>query len=217
MKPYRMLRLPLLTILLLLLTACQSAYFNTMESLGVHKRDILIDRIEDVQDAQNDAKDQFVSALTRFKQEVNFDGGELENSYNALNEEYESSRDNAQVLTDRIDAVESVANALFDEWQDELKQYSNRQMRQQSEAQLRVTQKQYKKMLQAMRQSEVKMRPVLATMQDQVLFLKHNLNAKAIASLETEFSGLKKDIAVLIKEMEQSINTANQFIVTLKR
>ena len=213
MKYRHMVLLPIV----LMLAACQGAYFSAMESIGVHKRDILVDRIEDVQEAQQDTKEQFISALERFRREVNFDGGELEKSYNALNEEFEASRDNARLLGDRINAVESVADALFKEWQTELGQYSNRQLRQQSEAQLRATKSQYQQMLRGMRQSEAKIKPVLATMQDQVLLLKHNLNARAIASLETEFSGLKKDIEVLIKEMEQSIASANQFITTLKQ
>jgi phage-related minor tail protein len=209
-------RLALIALLSITLLGCESAYYNAMESVGVHKRDILVDRIEDVQEAQVDAKEQFVSALERFKQEIDFDGGELEQSYNALNDEFEESRDNAKALTDRIDAVESVADALFDEWSDELEQYTNQRLRRQSESQHRATQSHYKKMLRAMRQSEAKMEPVLATLQDQVLFLKHNLNARAIASLESEFNGLKRDIAVLIKDMESSIQEANQFISTLK-
>ncbi len=209
-------RLALIALLSITLLGCESAYYNAMESVGVHKRDILVDRIEDVQEAQVDAKEQFVSALERFKQEIDFDGGELEQSYNALNDEFEESRDNAKALTDRIDAVESVADALFDEWSDELEQYTNQRLRRQSESQYRATQSHYKKMLRAMRLSEAKMEPVLATLQDQVLFLKHNLNARAIASLESEFNGLKRDIAVLIKDMESSIQEANQFISTLK-
>lgn len=214
MKSWRIIAVTLLSLSLM---ACESAYYGAWEKVGVHKRDILVDRIEDVQDAQTDAKEQFVSALERFKQEIDFDGGELEKSYNALNDEFEESQANAQALSDRIDAVENVADALFEEWSDELEQYANQRLRRQSETQYRSTQSHYKKMLRAMRQSEAKMEPVLATLQDQVLFLKHNLNARAIASLESEFNGLKRDISVLITDMERSIQEANQFIATLKQ
>lgn len=200
-----------------LLSGCDTAYYGAMEKVGIHKRDILRGRIEEVQDAQVDAKDQFSSALERFTQEIRFDGGDLQAMYDTLNDEYEDSNDRAEVLSARIDAVESVAEDLFDEWNGELGEYSNASLRRQSEAQLRSTRKQYQRMLKSMRQTEAKMTPILQTMHDQVLYLKHNLNARAIASLETEFGGLKRDIANLIRDMESSIREADQFMAAFKQ
>lgn len=51
-----------------------------------------------------------------------------------------------------------------------------------------------------------------AAFYDQVLFLKHNLNARAIASLKGNVASIESDIAVLIREMEASIREANRFI-----
>ena len=53
---------------------------------------------------------------------------------------------------------------------------------------------------------------VLAAFRDQVLFLKHNLNAQAIASLETELASVRTDVSSLLKAMEVSIAEANAFI-----
>ena len=47
----------------LVLTACQSAYYGAAEQMGYHKRDILVDRVEDSRDAQQEAEEQFQSAL----------------------------------------------------------------------------------------------------------------------------------------------------------
>ena len=47
---------------------------------------------------------------------------------------------------------------------------------------------------------------------DQVLYLKHNLNAKAIASLQTELVSVEAEVNSLIKDMEASIKEANSFI-----
>jgi len=207
----------LLCFLLIGLTGCESAYYSAWEKVGVHKRDIMVDRIEDVRESQQDVKEQFSSALERFTAELNFDGGELEAIYKALNDEYENSRSEADTLSKRIDAVEGVAEALFDEWQVELDQYSSASLKRQSAAQLKQTRRQYAQMLSAMHNAERKMEPVLSTLQDQVLFLKHNLNARAIASLKTEFKGLKKDIQRLIGDMENSIKAADTFLATLKQ
>ena len=63
-----------------------------------------------------------------------------------------------------------------------------------------------------MKQASGKMDPVLSAFHDQVLFLKHNLNAQAIASLQTTAAGIEQDVAALIKDMENSIKEADAFI-----
>lgn len=206
----------LVVLTLLLLAGCESAYYGAMEKVGFHKRDILVDRIEEVRDAQVEVKDQFSSALERFTHELNFDGGELEKTYNLINDEYQDSQARAEALSERINGVESVADALFDEWTEELDQYTNKSLRRQSETKLRDTRRRYRTMLTAMRGAEKKMAPVLDTLRDQTLYLKHNLNARAIASLKGEFSSLKREVAVLIKDMESSIAAADSFMAALR-
>ena len=63
-----------------------------------------------------------------------------------------------------------------------------------------------------MQRAEARIDPVLAAFRDQVLFLKHNLNAQAIASLETELVSVRTDVSSLLKAMEVSIAEANDFI-----
>jgi hypothetical protein len=203
--------------LVFFLTSCSSAYYNAMEQFGVHKRDIMVDRVVDARDAQEEAKQQFSSALEQFTAVVNFDGGELQDNYETLNTAFEESESRAQVVTDRIDAVEDVSEALFSEWEDELEQYSSAKLRASSERQLNSTRKRYSKMMKAMRSAERKMVPVLNAFRDQVLFLKHNLNAQAIISLKSEFKSIKSDIRVLIKDMEASIRESNRFVSELQK
>ena len=194
------------------LIGCQSAYYGTMEKLGLHKRDILVDRVGKARDAQQEGKEQFQSALDQFSSVLNFDGGELEDKYKQLNEEHEDSEEAADDVRNRIDSVESVAEALFEEWEDELDQYSNPSLKRDSSNKLRKTRKQYKKLITAMRRAESKMDPVLEAFQDQVLYLKHNLNASAIMSLQKELHMVESDIAALVSDMEKSIREADAFI-----
>jgi len=194
------------------LAGCQSVYYQTMEKVGIHKRDILVDRVESARDAQEEGKEQFRSALERFSSVLNFKGGKLEDKYKQLDAEYELSEEKANEVHDRVDAVEDVAEALFEEWQEELDQYTNAQLRRDSANKLRQTRDRYNKLIRAMRRAEKKMDPVLAALKDQVLYLKHNLNAKAILSLQQEFGSIKSDIAALIREMEKSIKEADAFI-----
>jgi ElaB/YqjD/DUF883 family membrane-anchored ribosome-binding protein len=200
-----------------MLSGCQTAYYGTMEKLGIHKRDILSDRVEEARDSQQDAKEQFKSALEQFSALTNFNGGDLEAIYNRLNSEYEESDDAANAVHDRIEAVEDVAEALFEEWQGELGTYSNQNLRRSSERKLRATKQKYDQLLSAMKRAEKKIDPVLSVFHDQVLFLKHNLNAQAIASLKSELHGVQSNVSSLVAAMEKSIGEADAFIKTLEK
>jgi len=206
----------LIVAALLLLSACETAYYDAMEKVGFHKRDILIDRIEEAQEAQEDGQEQFKDALEQFRAVVNFDGGELETVYNQLNDEYEDSVAAAEEITGRIDAVDSVANALFDEWQTELGEYSNANLRRDSERQLKATQRKYQQLISSMRRAESSIQPVLASLKDNVLYLKHNLNARAISSLKGELDTVNRDVSSLLDAMQRSIDESNKFINDIK-
>jgi len=192
---------------------CKSAYYGTMEAFGVHKRDILVDRVETARDKQEDAKEEFTSALDEFRSVVEFEeGSDLEDMYKKLNRSYERSQSAANSVEDKIDSVESVAASLFREWEGELEEYSDPSLKRASQEQLDETRDRYETMVAAMRRAEQSMQPVLDALKDQVLFLKHNLNAQAIASIQGTAAGIQDDVAELIEEMETSIAEANAFI-----
>lgn len=214
MFPITLSNLSLITMLLCL-SACQTAYYSAMEKVGYHKRDILVDRVEDVQQAQQDAQKEFKSALEQFQSVVQFDGGELQARYEQLNDEYEASKTAADAVTERIEKVEDVAEDLFDEWQAELDQYSSARLRSQSATKLAKTKARYKTLIKAMRQSEKKMQPFLSALQDNVLFLKHNLNAQAVGALKGELAGIEKDVQAIIREIDRSIKESEKFISSL--
>lgn len=204
-----------LTLCAIVITGCKSTYYGAWEAVGVHKRDILVDRVEKARDDQEEAKEQFTSALEQFRSVVQVDGGELDEKYQTLSKELDRSEDAAEDVRDRIDAIESVATALFKEWEAELDDYSSDSLRRASEDQLDETRDRYEEMIEVMRKAEATMEPVLAAFRDQVLFLKHNLNARAIASIQNEANDLQSDIEALIHEMQRSIDEANDFIQSM--
>ena len=194
------------------LPGCSSTGIAIREKLGTPKREQLVDRVEETREAQEDAKTQFASTLEELQSLTNFDGGELESAYKRLDAQLGRARDRAERVKDKIQAVDRVANALFNEWEDELDQYETEALRNASARQLDETKQRFGDVLYAMRKAEGKMGPVLAAFSDQVLFLKHNLNARAIASLDSTLGELEDEIAVLIRDMEASIAEANAFI-----
>jgi DNA repair exonuclease SbcCD ATPase subunit len=196
---------------------CSSAYYGAMEKLGYPKRDLMVNRVESARDAQEDAKEEFESALEKFSSVLQFDGGKLEDKYNQLKSAYDRSNARAETVRERIESVEDVAEALFAEWEEELSQYSNASLRRSSARKLSQTKRQYSQLISAMKRAERKMDPVLTAFHDQVLFLKHNLNAKAIASLQTELGYVEAEVNSLIKDMEASIKEADAFISAMAK
>lgn len=209
--------LSLLFFLCITLPGCSKMYYSTLDSMGIPKREIMVHRVEKARDTQEETKEQFQSALEQFTAATNYKGGDLEKVYKKLNKEYLASVDQAEEVNKRIKDIEDVSDALFEEWKQELEQYSSASLKSNSQKQLNETKKQYGQLISAMKKAENKIKPVLAIFKDQVLLLKHNLNAQAISSLKGELSTIESEVSVLIHSMEQSINEANSFIKTMEK
>jgi t-SNARE complex subunit (syntaxin) len=203
-------------VLLLGLCGCSTIYYGTMEKLGVHKRDIMQDRVKAARDAQGEAKQQFLTAMEQFKSVVNFKGGNLEDEYNKLNATLKRSEGRAADVRNRIKSVEDVSDALFREWRDEIKQYSSDSLRRSSQRKFDLAQDKYRDLIGAMKKAEAKLDPALAPLRDQVLFMKHNLNAKAIAGLSEEVVNVQTNVDSLVRDIDAAVAQADKFIASLK-
>ena len=84
-----------------------------------------------------------------------------------------------------------------------------------SRGQLRDTRARYESMHAALKRAEHSMEPVLGQLRDHVLYLKHNLNAQAIASIKGEAANIQGEISRLLGEMNASIAQADEFIKSM--
>jgi len=142
--------------MLLALTSCgtvEKAKYSAWEKVGVHKRDILVDRIEDTAAAQEETKQQFQSAYEELASIVNVDDKGLADQYKRIEKAYKRSEASSEELKGHIASVDRVANALFEEWQQELTQYTNQKLRQSSADNLSKTKQNYAVIYQAMQDS----------------------------------------------------------------
>ena len=204
-----------LLLLSLLLTGCTSLYYNAMEKIGKEKRDILVQRIVDSKKDQAAAAKQFKTTLEAFQEVTGFDGGNLEKIYKKLNGEFEDAEKRANNLSDRVKSIEQVSGDLFKEWNQEIGVIKDDGLRSRSERLLRETRLRNQQYIDRMKQTQRKMKPVLQTFRDQVLFLKHNLNANAVGSLKTTAAKMDGDVDALVADLEGSIKEADAFIQTL--
>ncbi len=201
---------------IVILGGCKSMYYGTMEKFGVHKREILVDRVKDARDTQNEAKKQFLTAMEQFKSVVNYKGGDLEKEYNKLNDTLKKSESKADEVHERISSVESVSKALFKEWNSEIKKYNSDALRKSSQEKYDLTKEKYNTLIESMKRAEGKLEPALIPLRDQVLFMKHNLNARAIAGLSDELINVQTNVDELIRDIENAVTQADSFITSLQ-
>ena len=197
--------------------ACDSIYYKTMKKFGKEKRDILVNRVKDARESQDEAQQQFKSALERFQAIVQTDGGSLEDKYKKLNDELQRSEDRANHVKDRIDAVREVSKDLFNEWNDELRKYSDPKLRRESEREMRDTKRRTDALIASMTKAQARVEPVLKPLRDRVLFLKHNLNARALGALTKELDTVRTDVDELLADMQRSIAEADAFIQDMEK
>ena len=186
-----------------------------MEHLGKQKRDILVQRILTVKKDQQATQEQLKTTLQAFEDVTGFQGGNLEKVYNKLNREYDRCQSRANSLKGHVDSVDDVAQKLFSEWNGEIKSMRNPSLRLQSQRLLRTARQQHAQYMKQMRRTEENIQPVLQAFSDQVTFLKHNLNAHAISSLQKTSAQIDAQAAELIRDIDASSKEADQYIQTL--
>ncbi|KJV07108.1 DUF2959 family protein [Methylocucumis oryzae] len=190
-------------------------YYQAKESIGEHKRAIVVNQVELACQGFQETRDEFQHVLTGFNSLALVSDKSLEHKYHLLNRQFQYCRAKSEAVSNRIKAIEEVSEALFNEWEKELAEYTNRSLRNASKQQLKIAKQHYTRLIKAMHKAEAKIAPVLAAFKDQVLFLKHNLNAKTIAGLQNDFIAIGIDISQLILAMEQIIAEANEFVSVL--
>ena len=206
----------LAAVLILAVSGCSTVYYAAYEKVGVYKRDLLKKSVVAARDDQKQAQEQFKDAMTRLREITKFEGGEAEKAYKGLKSDYDDCLKRADAVHKRIREVETVSSDLFAEWDTENNQITTPSLRSTSQQQLAETKSRYAKMHTALVSAEQTMPPVLQKFNDYVLYLKHNLNAQAIASLNGEAANIQSEIGKLLESMNQSIARADEFVKAMK-
>lgn len=197
------------------LASCNSIYYAAWEKLGYEKRDLLKSAVKAARGEQKEAGEEFKDALTQLQKLTGYRGGNLESAYNRFKGEYEDCEAQATAVRDQIREVDTVARDLFREWEKEIRQYESASLAADSRRKLADTRSRFEQLSSSLHAAEATMNPVLRQFRDQVLYLKHNLNAAAIGSLRGKANNIQYDIQRLLEQMNRSIAEADRFIQTL--
>lgn len=197
------------------LVSCTQLYYKAQEKIGNEKRDILVDRIKKGRSEQEKAKEQYKTTLEAFQAATGFQGGQTEEVYKKLKKEYDEAAEKTKKVSDRITSIEQVSGDMFSEWEKELAGMKNAELRAKSNTLLRATRKRYSDLIRKMKAVEAKAKPVLKAFEDQVLYIKHNLNAEAITSLKNNVGKMDAEVQLLLRDIEVSTREADAFIASL--
>jgi tetratricopeptide (TPR) repeat protein len=193
---------------LIFLTGCGGAY----KASGQYKRDLLLDRIEKARQSHEQAKKQFEVVLANYSNIIDANAGDIRGEYNKLNRECKRARKITKDINRSVQDVQDVGKPLFRSWEDELSEYKNEDIRRTSEEQLEIARSNYLKLVHTMKSSESIISTVLTSLNDQVLFMSHNLNTKALSLFGKEVTSLKGKVDELVKHMQNAIKDAETFV-----
>jgi excinuclease UvrABC nuclease subunit len=199
------------------LVSCTQLYYKAQEKIGNEKRDILVDRIKKGREDQEKAKEQYKSTLEAFQAATGFTGGKTEEVYKKLKKEYDEAAERTKKVSDRIASIEQVSGDMFGEWERELAGMNNGELKNKSTILLKKTRRRYGELIARMRAVEAKAKPVVKAFEDQVLYIKHNLNAEAISSLKVNVGKMDAEVKKLVVDIEASTREADAFIASLPR
>jgi chromosome segregation ATPase len=198
------------------LAACSTVKYEALEQVGVYKRDILVDRVEDARDSQADTREEVLAAYEELNILIGEEGGELERQYKRLDRKVERSKDAIEDLDDHLAAIDEVSADLFEEWEEELAQYNSAALRADQAQKLQESRRQFTSLRQRMQVARDRVDPVMAILNDNVLYLKHSLNARALDALRGEATALEGKVDALIADMQVAIDEANAFINSMR-
>lgn len=198
------------------LPACSAMKYDVYELFGSEKRDLLRSALGKLVGDQKDAQESFATALERVKRINGFQGGNLEAEYDKLKSAEDDAKSSAKAIDTRIDDIETTAEDLFAEWEEELDRIQTASLRGDSERKLRETKSRYGTMQRSMNASRRAMEPALQLLEDHVLYLKHNLNAAAVGSLGGSMREVEESVRRLQASIEDSIREAQSFISTME-
>ena len=207
-KKVRIVLAVLVFVIVVFMTGCGGAY----KASGQYKRDLLLDRIEKVRKCHEKAKNQFEVVLANYSDIIDANAGDIRTEYNKLARECKRARKISKDICKKVKDVEDIGKPLFRKWEDELDDFQNEAIRRSSEEQLDITRRNYLNLVHSIKSTEDKTENVLASLNDQVLLLSHNLNTRALSILKKEVTTLKVEVNALVKHMQKAIKEAEDFI-----
>ena len=198
--------------LALLLIGCQSQpYYKTMEVLGVQKRDLLVDRIDDVRATGVEAQSLLAKLVTTYRETADAPRDNIEGAYDRFEDGFEDARNKIRKMEGDIKTMKRVADDTFAEWESELKLYQDPQLKAESEAELAQRRQEYAALERVFDETGQRLDPVLFSLRDRVLYLNRNQSPETLARMKADAPQVEAELRGAIAELQRSIDAAAAF------
>ncbi len=184
--------------------ACRSAGGRTSFLVfgGAHPpQEDLVERVRGAEEETHAAREDYGAAFHLYQRLTAPQAVELEDLSDDFADSIDSCEDRAKDVAERIEAIRAEADALFRGWNEELARFSGDTLRKKSEAMLLDTQARAQRVLDALERVRARTEPVLLKLQDYALFFHHNLNARAIATLQDTYKDFDGEFRALDAEL----------------
>ncbi len=177
--------------------------------------DRLAEEVREARTEQAEAQDEFTTAFHLFQRLTAPQAVELENLDDDLKDSIEDCNEAASRLSERVAVIRTDSELLFNEWRAELEQFSSEDLREKSESMLLDTEQRAGRVIATLERVQAKMEPVLLKLQDYALFFNHNLNPRAIATLEDTYDDFDRELKALDAEIATAQDEMNSFLEAL--
>jgi hypothetical protein len=209
-----------LAFLLVTLASCSSTSGSFLRS-SFFKRsnsaeESLVNSVRRARSEQAQAQNDFTTAFHQFQRLTAPQAVELENLDAELEDSIDDCDDAAETLRERILEIRTDSNTLITEWKAELEEFAGEGMREKSAKMMADTESRTNKVVAALEQVQLKMEPVLLKLHDYALFFNHNLNPRAIATLEDTYKDFDRELKALHAEMATAQAEMNSFLEALE-
>ncbi|MSR62254.1 MAG: DUF2959 family protein [Planctomycetes bacterium] len=211
--PSHLARILLIALLSSATLACRStgASFLLFGGPSAPQQDLL-DSVQVAQEECVGAREDFGAAFHLYQRLTAPQAVELEELSGDFEDALDACRERAQDLGLRIDAAQKESAALFQGWNEELAHFSGDTLRKKSAAMLQDTQARAQRVAGALEGVRKRMEPVVLKLSDYALFFHHNLNARAIATLEDTYKDFDAEFRALDRELEQALSESQTFL-----
>jgi hypothetical protein len=205
-----------LLALLVLSSACQSTGRSSFLLFGGsdQPQDRLVESVADAREVTTDAHAEFQAAFELYQRLTSPQAVGLVDLSEDFADAVESCQESSEDLAQSLDEVRTESTHLIEGWNAELAGFANDAMRKKSAAMMQDTEDRSGRITASLERLQERMQPVLLKLQDYGLFFHHNLNARALATLEDTYKDFDAEFRALTSEFDKAEREFETFLAS---
>ena len=186
-----------------------------METIGIDKREIMFERIEDASDSAVINSHRIDEVYQIYRGMLFEEQGDLHVAHDRLTFFLDLCEDGADDYRSRIEKIQAVATPMFEEWKAESGDILDDELRRKSRTNFTKAVTQYEQLMRAMRAVDSETTPLLRRFTDHVLFMKINLNTNAWEPLRKHNEDFESELSMLTRRMDVVQERIAKFLTTV--